>query len=578
MIVCDRRPEMACYGPPLPWLDKPRGDAHDRRARPRERGGGRRLRRLSRLRGRRPALAAAEGGAQADRDSRRAPVVVRVRRPAGLARAVDRSPRVAPACGHPRYLRLRASPTSSRSPSNELWLAAVEHRWDIVPVVIQDPTWEQSFPDVSGIVVPLARSTDRSADAGSAPREGGRAAKGAQRKRACGRVLETFRLLDIDPVVVSSSDRSEILSTFLVWSDLRRTQARNRGLTRWDDVDFRRSAWRPSWCLLRPSSCSPTLARDDGPTEQPRGETPPEIEAEATIAPRPVLFGDTVRASVDVMLDTERVDPDSVRVAADFSPWEVIGRPERRIAATDEQAHVRSTFVLRCLSGACVPAGQSGLYEFPEGRVSFTRRGGRLDESSIAVRLPAVRVYSRLTDVTLVDDSRPSVPWRADLLSLPTPRFFQGRCRGPSEQSALVRTLAGRRRLTSGRVIPPRAQSASWPSFSLLLWRWPPAHSGSRWRRGLGVSPHHRLHRRRLRPSPCSVRSSRRSSFWSSRFGMTESRINAVPSSLSPRSWKPPRGAITRLRMPHGGLRGRRLLHPSTRRLSLRRGFALPSS
>lgn len=165
------------------------------------------------------------------------------------------------------------------------------------------------------------------------------------------------------------------------------------------------------------------LARDDGPTEQPRAETPPEIEAEATIAPRPVLFGDTVRASVDVMLDTERVDPDSVRVAADFSPWEVIGRPERRIASTDEQAHVRSTFVLRCLSGACVPAGQSGLYEFPEGRVSFTRRGGPLDESSIAVRLPAVRVYSRLTDVTAVDDSRPSVPWRADLLSLPAPSF-----------------------------------------------------------------------------------------------------------------------------------------------------------
>ena len=24
VIVCDRRPEMACYGPPLPWLDKPK--------------------------------------------------------------------------------------------------------------------------------------------------------------------------------------------------------------------------------------------------------------------------------------------------------------------------------------------------------------------------------------------------------------------------------------------------------------------------------------------------------------------------------------------------------------------------
>ena len=36
------------------------------------------------------------------------------------------------------------------------WLAAVESRWDVVPVVIQDPVWERSFPDVSGTVVPLA--------------------------------------------------------------------------------------------------------------------------------------------------------------------------------------------------------------------------------------------------------------------------------------------------------------------------------------------------------------------------------------------------------------------------------------
>ena len=41
------------------------------------------------------------------------------------------------------------------APSRETWLTAVEHLWDVVPVVIQDPTWEQSFPDVSGIVVPL---------------------------------------------------------------------------------------------------------------------------------------------------------------------------------------------------------------------------------------------------------------------------------------------------------------------------------------------------------------------------------------------------------------------------------------
>ena len=172
----------------------------------------------------------------------------------------------------------------------------------------------------------------------------------------------------------------------------------------------------------------------------------------------------------------------------------------------------------------------------------------------------------------------------------PLPMRIRSGCRGPPSASfpgslpRTFRTTCARPhpgRPTSSHFQPRRSGSrldASWPSFSSPLWRWPPARSGSRPRRGLGVSPHRRLHRRCLRPSPCSVRSSRRSSFWSSRYGTTESRSNAVPSSSSPRSSKPPRGAITRLRMLPGGLRGRRSLHPSTRRLILRRVFALPSS
>ena len=40
-------------------------------------------------------------------------------------------------------------------PDEELWLRAVERRWDVVPVVLQDPTWERSFPDVSGTMLPV---------------------------------------------------------------------------------------------------------------------------------------------------------------------------------------------------------------------------------------------------------------------------------------------------------------------------------------------------------------------------------------------------------------------------------------
>src|ERR687897_1852554 len=41
-------------------------------------------------------------------------------------------------------------------PPCESWLEVVERGWDVIPVVIQDPTWERSFPDVSGIAIPYA--------------------------------------------------------------------------------------------------------------------------------------------------------------------------------------------------------------------------------------------------------------------------------------------------------------------------------------------------------------------------------------------------------------------------------------
>ena len=41
------------------------------------------------------------------------------------------------------------------APTRDEWLDALERRFEIVPVIVQDPIWEQSFPDVSGVVVPF---------------------------------------------------------------------------------------------------------------------------------------------------------------------------------------------------------------------------------------------------------------------------------------------------------------------------------------------------------------------------------------------------------------------------------------
>ena len=55
-------------------------------------------------------------------------------------------------------------------------------------------------------------------------------------------------------------------------------------------------------------------------SSEPSAESP-AIVARTDLSPRTVLFGDTVTALVEVTLDRNRVDPDSVRVEADFAPW-----------------------------------------------------------------------------------------------------------------------------------------------------------------------------------------------------------------------------------------------------------------
>ncbi len=152
--------------------------------------------------------------------------------------------------------------------------------------------------------------------------------------------------------------------------------------------------------------------------------TPSGIEARATLSPPVALFGDTVRAQVEVLLDKTRVDPDSVRVAGNFSPWEVIGTSVRERRDASKTAYVRTTFVLRCVSGACVPSGQSAPLEFDRARISYVDAGDpSLRQSSIRARWPVLLVYSRFAAANLEDRDVVTAPWRADLLALPATSY-----------------------------------------------------------------------------------------------------------------------------------------------------------
>jgi uncharacterized protein (DUF58 family) len=112
-------------------------------------------------------------------------------------------------------------------PPRESWLEVVERGWDVIPVVIQDPTWEQSFPDVSGIAVPFADvNAGEVGRARLSSREATvrREANEARRRT----LLDQFEQLGLEPVLLERSDAAGVHATFIEWAERRLTERGRR--------------------------------------------------------------------------------------------------------------------------------------------------------------------------------------------------------------------------------------------------------------------------------------------------------------------------------------------------------------
>jgi hypothetical protein len=221
ILVCDRRPEMELFPEELPWLSKP--------AVMREAG------RLivdsaQRARGLLGYLDFAEGGvepfwrpphSQQDfwrtKESRLPHPTFRA--PAdnvshALQHLID-SRRALPAGTFVFLLSDFIEPVD-----DEAWAEALEQPWDLVPVVIQDPIWEQSFQPVGSVVVPVL---DPSAGKIKLLRLSRREA--AERRRRNEQRIESlfarFTSFGLEPVLLSSVDPDEIFRAFLAWAEAR---------------------------------------------------------------------------------------------------------------------------------------------------------------------------------------------------------------------------------------------------------------------------------------------------------------------------------------------------------------------
>ena len=98
----------------------------------------------------------------------------------------------------------------------ETWEWALDRGWDVVPVILQDPVWEQRFPDVDRIVVPLVGVNGRTRLVRLAAGESARLRE--RHEQRLGEFLGGLRSLGVEPVVIGREDREHVFEAFLSWS------------------------------------------------------------------------------------------------------------------------------------------------------------------------------------------------------------------------------------------------------------------------------------------------------------------------------------------------------------------------
>jgi hypothetical protein len=107
---------------------------------------------------------------------------------------------------------------------------------------------------------------------------------------------------------------------------------------------------------------------DDGSLAEP-------IAVNATLGPPQHMFGDPIRARIEVVLDAKRVDPETVEVQASFAPYRTLQPPTESRSAAGSITRLRFDYRLACLTYRCLPQGQK-RFELKNAAVNYNTRSG----------------------------------------------------------------------------------------------------------------------------------------------------------------------------------------------------------
>jgi uncharacterized protein (DUF58 family) len=102
-------------------------------------------------------------------------------------------------------------------PGEEVWWRLLARGFDAVPVILQDPVWERSFPDVGGVPVPVARAAGgRTRLVRVSRREAHRLRQANEQRYES--LMRRLRALGLEPVSIESHDAAAVHGAFALWA------------------------------------------------------------------------------------------------------------------------------------------------------------------------------------------------------------------------------------------------------------------------------------------------------------------------------------------------------------------------
>jgi hypothetical protein len=140
------------------------------------------------------------------------------------------------------------------------------------------------------------------------------------------------------------------------------------------------------------------------------------ITGTALLEPEQHLFGDAVRARLELVVDRNRIDPDSIEVGANFAPYRDLRPLERTRTDSGPITMLRYDYLIACLTTRCLPSG-GGRRDFGAVAVEYTPRGETLPQTA-SVEWPPLRAAGRI-DPTRLEQAA----LRAELRDLPSPSY-----------------------------------------------------------------------------------------------------------------------------------------------------------